>query len=392
MKKRLTLEEIFANDELGLLEVKPKNSNSITADERLIASFQEINDFLSKNNREPEVGTDIQEHRLAIRLKSIRSDEGKKEALAEFDEFNLLGVSIKSIDSIDDVFDADDLDILGDNDEDLFDIKHVPNMKERASADNIAHRKACKDFDKYEDMFKVCQADLKAGKRKLLPFNSEKQVQEKRFFVLNGMLLYIDHIEETYVNKYGKLNGRQRCVFENGTESGMLLRSLVQRLYENGRAVSDNKETDEKQILENFSGITEEDTNTGFIYVLKSKSQNEKIQSIENLFKIGFSSTPVEKRIANAEKDPTYLMAPVSIVTTFECYNFNPQKLEQLLHNFFGKSCLNIDIFDEKGQRNTPREWFIAPLNVIEKAIALIISGGIVNYRYDSNSEEIILR
>ena len=125
MKKRLTLEEIFANDELGLLEVKPKNSNSITADERLIASFQEINDFLSKNIREPEVGADIQEHRLASRLKSIRSDEGKKESLAEYDEFNLLRINIKSIDSIDDVLDADDLDILGDNDEELFDIKHV---------------------------------------------------------------------------------------------------------------------------------------------------------------------------------------------------------------------------------------------------------------------------
>ena len=392
MKKKLTLEEIFASDELGLLDVKPKTSNAITADERLIASFLEINQFLREHNKEPESGAGVQEHRLASRLKSIRQDESKKEALAEFDEFGLLSTNVRSIESINDMFEADDLDILGDNDEELFNIKNVPEIKERASADHIAHRKACKDFDKYEDLFIACQADLKAGRRKLLPFNSEKQVQEKRFFVLNGMLLYVDQIEETYVNKYGKLNGRQKCIFENGTESGMLLRSLVQRLYENGHAVSDNKETDEKQILENFSGITEEDTNTGFIYVLRSKSQNEKISSIENLFKIGFSNTPVEKRIVNAEKDPTYLMAPVSIVTTFECYNFNPQKLEQLLHNFFGKSCLNIDIFDEKGQRHTPREWFIAPLEVIEKAIALIISGGIVNYRYDEGSEQIILK
>lgn len=76
---------------------------------------------------------------------------------------------------------------------------------------------------------------------------------------------------------------------------------------------------------------------------------------------------PVEERIKNSTEDPTYLMAPVKIISTFECYNLNPQKLEQLLHNFFGESCLNIDIYDKHGKRHTPREWFIAPFEVIEK-------------------------
>jgi hypothetical protein len=68
----------------------------------------------------------------------------------------------------------------------------------------------------------------------------------------------------------------------------------------------------------------------------------------------------------------------------------NTQKFEQLLHNFFGKVCLNIDIFDQKGNRITPREWFIAPLKVIEQAIELIISGEIIQYRYDYQTESII--
>ncbi len=96
------------------------------------------------------------------------------------------------------------------------------------------------------------------------------------------------------------------------------------------------------------------------------------------------------RRIKNAESDPTYLMAPVSIVTAFQCYNMNPQKLEQLLHNFFGSSCLNIDIFDKNGNRHTPREWFIAPLSVIEDAINYIVSGEIIDYRYDPVRQEIV--
>ena len=64
----------------------------------------------------------------------------------------------------------------------------------------------------------------------------------------------------------------------------------------------------------------------------------------------------------------------------------NPQKLEQLLHNFFGSSCLNIDIFDENKLRHTPREWFIAPLDVIEEAVELIISGTVLNYKFNSET------
>ena len=142
----------------------------------------------------------------------------------------------------------------------------------------------------------------------------------------------------------------------------------------------------------NMNVITEEDEEAGFIYVLKSRSQEPEIRSIENLYKIGYSKIAVEERIKNAEQEPTYLMAPVSIVTAFQCYNLNPQKLEQLLHNFFGSSCLNIDVFDSKGIRHTPREWFIAPLEVIEKVINLIQTGQIIEYRYNPKDQAIELR
>jgi hypothetical protein len=101
---------------------------------------------------------------------------------------------------------------------------------------------------------------------------------------------------------------------------------------------------------------------------------------------------PVEERIKNAVVEPTYLMADVRIVMAYRCYNLNTYRFEQLIHNFFGEACLNIDVFDGAGNRYSPREWFVAPLDVIEQAIHLIISGEIVKYRYDMNVNEIKLR
>jgi len=70
----------------------------------------------------------------------------------------------------------------------------------------------------------------------------------------------------------------------------------------------------------------------------------------------------------------------------------NTQKFEQLLHNFFGASCLNIDIFDEKGRRHMPQEWFIAPIHVIDQAIEMIINEKIIHYKYDQDLEIITFK
>ena len=85
-------------------------------------------------------------------------------------------------------------------------------------------------------------------------------------------------------------------------------------------------------------------------------------------------------------------MAPVKIASSWKCYNLNARKFEQLIQRFFGHSCLEIDVFDNKGKRHNPREWFIVPLEAIEHAIILIISGEIIDYRYDSESQSIVKR
>jgi len=119
-------------------------------------------------------------------------------------------------------------------------------------------------------------------------------------------------------------------------------------------------------------------------------SFDDRIITKKNLYKIGFSKDDVKNRIANAINEPTYLMADVEIVSVYQCFNMNAQKLEQLLHKFFGKSCLNIEILDNNKIAHNPREWFIAPLDVIDEAIELIVSGKIIEYRYDYEREIVI--
>ena len=124
--------------------------------------------------------------------------------------------------------------------------------------------------------------------------------------------------------------------------------------------------------------------------MLKSKSTDPQISSIKNLYKIGYSAMTVAERIKNAENEPTYLMAKVESKYEWEYYNADPKKVESLLHRIFGHSCLEFDIFDKNGKRHSPREWFIVPLNVIEEAVALIMNGDIINYKYDTENEILV--
>jgi hypothetical protein len=378
--------KLIEDDDLGILNIKPKQTE-INSDDRLLSSFQEINNFVKANGREPNIEGDINEHRLFVRLKAIRNDKEKIEALLSVDELNLLNKKTKEINSIEDIFADDDLGIFDNDKDSIFNLKYV--SKERAEADFIARRKPCKDFFEFEQKFIRCHQEIKDNKRKLLPFRRDYEMEKGMFFVLKGMLVYLAEVGEKIKDEHGKWDTRLRAIFENGTESNLLLRSLGKELSkENGFRVTELGE----KLLDNFNNITSDDKENGYIYVVKSLSDKQEIRSIKNLYKIGFSKIPVEERIKNATQEPTYLMAPVKIVASFKCFNMNPQKFEQLLHQFFGSACLNMDVFDNEGRRHSPREWFIAPLRIIEQAIDLIINGKIVNFRYNQEKEEIIFK
>ena len=396
--KKKTLQDIFdEDDELGLLDIKTKAANARNEAERLVASFQEINDFYEKNVREPTQSGGVQEHQLFSRLKSVRESAEKVEILRGYDRFKLLEIEKKKIESLADIFADDELDLLADDTEGLFDFKHIKKPDERMATDFVAKRKPCKDFHKYEFIFRDVQSDLKNRRRQLVDFKLGN-LREGAFYVHNGVLFYLEKVDITQKEHYRedgtrvREDGRTRCIFENGTESNMLIRSVQKLLYDNGRVVSENVDSVAESVVEYFNNVTKDDKEAGFIYVLKSKSTRQEIKSIQNLYKIGYSTTSVEERIKNAAHEPTYLMAEVSLVMSIKCYNVNLQKMEQLLHNFFGNACLNVDVFDGQGKQCKPREWFIAPLFIIEQAVELIINGEIIKYEYDGNEESIKLK
>lgn len=379
--------KILGDDDFGLLNVK--NRTLTTVDDRLLASFVQINEFFKANGRKPQENKkDMNEHRLFTRLVNLRTSPEKVESLRAYDEHNLLEPSLieKPITSIKDIFDDDSFGLL-DNDDDIFNLKNVPKHMEMP--EKIAQRKPCKDFANFEDLFRTCHEELKAGIREMRAFTGEQQITEGHFFVLHGVMVYVAEVGEKERTN-GKVNARLRCIFENGTESNMLLRSLATELYKDdaGRRILDHHD----KALEDLSFIKEDDKHTGYIYILSSLSTNPEISGMKDLFKIGYATTSVEDRVKNAAKEPTYLMAPIRIVTAFQCFNLNTQKLELLLHTFFGNSCLNIDVFDGAGKRYSPREWFIAPLNIIDAAVQLLINGEIVHYRYDEQNHEIVER
>jgi T5orf172 domain len=398
-KKKTSLDDIFNDDEFGLLETTAKTSNVKTADQRLIDSFEEINAFVDKNGREPNTSS-MSEYGLIARLKNIRENEQQKISLKPYDKHNLLGEVEMPKTSIDDILNDDEFGLLDtDSDLSIFKYKHISKEDEREKADFIATRKPLKEeeFKPYEEMFQKVHQEIKEGKRQIKPFyNIEKNLHIGDFYLIDGVMLYLKEakLEKTlWEQKSGnreRIEGRTFTIFENGTYSNMLFRSLGKQIQKGGKLITNTQEGINNELYVNAGMVKEEDIPTGWVYILKSRSTNPDISLIKDLYKIGFSSTPIDERIKNAKNEATYLFADVTKIESFALYNRNADKLEQLLHRFFALTCLNIDIYNEKGQRATPREWFIVPLDVIREAIELILTEKIINYKYDLENKIIV--
>lgn len=375
------LATIFEDDDMGILDV-PQKENPLTSDDRLISSFEEINDFIDETNRLPEPSQDVHEFLLYKRLNSIRNNDNKSKFLLPFDRHNIISKAKESEDTLEDILSQDELDILNVNDENnLFSLKNVPKEK----PEYIAQREKCRDFDQFSKLFVQCHEGLKSKKLALKNFSHQHQIQEGRFFVHQGLLVYIAKIESPK-DVFGRMKSRLRCIYENGTESNMFLRSLSSQLYKDGKVVFDSNNSDEPLEL-----IKDEDISTGYIYVLKSLSDNPEISNIKNLYKIGYSSKPVEDRIRNAVNDPTYFMAPVEIVATYKCYNLNPHKFENIIHRFFNDVRLDAEIINKLGFKHSASEWFSVPIEAIDQAVNMIIEGDVIDYYYDKENESIEL-
>lgn len=230
---------------------------------------------------------------------------------------------------------------------------------------------------------------MASGIRLTRKFKDDAQIRQGDFFILGGQKVYVAEMSVEFIAEYGRSDRRLRVIYDNGTESDILMRSLQRAL---------NKDEASRRITDPSPGplfsdeIEEGDMEVGTIYVLRSKSDHPLIKEHRDVIhKIGVTSGSIEKRIINAKLDPTFLMADVEIVATYGLSNINRTKLENLIHRFFEPAKLDIEIMDRFGNPIVPREWFLVPLFIIDESIEKIRGGPIVNYRYvDSNTGKII--
>ena len=265
------------------------------------------------------------------------------------------------------------------------DMKSVmANKKE--SPDHVAQRKLCEDFAQFKPLFAQIHHDLKTGKRQLLRISKTTNLQEGRFYLVEGQMVYLASILEKRKGTNGSLDGRTRCIYENGTEADILLQTLRKNVVGSGYAIADTLEEADAKYFKN-SDIKADDKVTGYIYVLRSKSDHPEIKNIKNLYKIGFSTNPVEERIANAEHEPTYLMAPVEIVSTYKIVNMHSQKFEDLVHQVLQEANFRFKVADDKGELHEATEWYVVPLEIIDSIIEKIMTGTIIYFSYNKEQQ-----
>lgn len=349
-----------------------------------IEKFNEITNWIKKNNgKEPKKSIDLTERKLYARLKGYRERPELKKKFEEIDNLGLLKVTnekleeiaeeSKEYNSLDDILKDESLFEETDKMKSLLDLSRYKRTIN--TADKYSRRKNVKDFRKFGEIFNLVQREIANGTRIIVPMDSEKSISEGKFYIDNGILLYVLSMSDYYIDKNGYRNAKLHLIYENGTENnGILLRSFASNLFDktrNGKMVT--------EIISDVMGETniEQRTcqyfTTGYIYVVKSLSLDAEIQKYENLYKIGFSRGNINERIKNAKDEATYLYAPVTVVATWEVQNINIQKLEQVLHNRFSENRLDIEIPKINGGTFNPKEWYIISLEDIEKEINDII-------------------
>lgn len=265
------------------------------------------------------------------------------------------------------------------------DMKGVMAQKKDAP-DHVAQRKLCEDFAQFKLLFKQVHQDLKTGKRQLQRISKTTSLLAGRYYFVDGQMVLLYEILEKKKGTNGLPDGRTRCIYENGTESDIYLQTLRKNVVANGYAITETIEETDARFF-NPKDVKLEDQVTGYIYVLRSKSENPEIRNIKDLYKIGFSTNRVEERVANAEHEPTYLMAPVEIVSTYKIVNMHSQKFENLVHQVLQTVNFRFKVADDKGELHEATEWYQVPLEIIDSIIQKIMNGTIVFFSYSKEQQ-----
>lgn len=381
-------------EELGVEVETKKDASRTPREERIIAGFEEIQRFVEQYGHPPQHGEncDIFERLYAVRLDRLRELADCRVLLEPIDHQGLLIRAVPYPPGFSDELDDDtllaQLGVDSAESPDITELRHVRSAAEKHAAEEIANRQRCEDFELFKPLFEQVQKELSTGLRQTTRFERKSEIAPGRFYILGGQKAYVAAMEEAFSNEHGNIDARLRVIFDNGTESNLLMRSLQKALQQDpaGRRIID------PSAGPLFADRSEEgDEASGIVYVLRSKSDHPTVAEHRDiLHKIGVTGGDVTRRIGDARLDPTFLMAEVEIVATYELFNINRVRLENVIHRVFAAARLDIEIKDRFGQLVVPREWFLVPIFVINEAIEKIKDGTITSYVYDPKTASLV--
>ncbi len=387
------LDELRA--ELDAFAQPEKKGGRSPREERIIAGFEDIQRFVERHGRPPAQGEDrdIFERLYAVRLDRLRELGECRALLAPLDFQALLsGAGMARAEPVAALDDAALLAELKGVDglADITELRHVRANAEKRAADEIANRTACEDFDQYKPLFEAVKNELKSGMRQTRSFQSRAMgnIRQGTFFIVGGQIAYVVEVGDAFTTRYERRDSRLRVIYDNGTESNVLLRSLQRALHRDALARLITDPNAGPLFSETWE---EDDIESGTIYVLRSLSNNPFVaEHRELIHKIGVTGGKVETRIANAAHDATYLLAEVEIVATYKLAGLNRAKLENLFHRIFAAAQIDLTIQDRFGHPVRPREWFLVPLHVIDEAVQRILDGSITDVVYDPKAARLL--
>ena len=393
----------FTEDDAELLKEIGVGSEQVEArtysalEERILAGFEDIERFVEEHGRLPEHGADgdIFERLYAVRLDRILAQEACLNLIETVDKGGILAQAKARVDSLpeEDLTDSELLNALGVSEpaQGLTQLKHVrPRSEKKALAEEIARREPCKEFDRFRPVFESAQREIEAGLRQTIEYKDAADYELGDMFIVNGQKALVAGMTEEFVTEYNRTDKRLRVIYDNGTEAGVLLRSLQRAL---------NRDPNSRRILAPDASrqplfadeIQDGDVETGHIYVVRSNSENEYIAEHRDMIhKIGMTKGDLKRRLSRARKDPTFLLADVELVASYTLSNIHPTKLENLLHSFFAEARLDVTLRDRFGEAVTPREWFMLPLGVIDDAIQRLLDGELKHFRFDAKTVRLV--
>ena len=375
-------------EELQEFDVPEKKGGRSAREERIIAGFEDIQKFVDEQNRRPLHGEarDIFERIYAVRLDRLRQLPDCRVILEPLDRQGLLDDAPAVEQELDDETLFAELEGI-DEPSEIEQLVHVPRPEDIKRPDEVATRKPCADFKQFKPLFEQLKKELHARLRETREFELKSEIEPGRYFIVNGQVAFVAEKGEVFTNDQGRRDARLRVIFDNGTESNMLMRSLQRQLHADpaGRRITD------PDVGPLFGGASKDgDFESGTIYVLRSNSKDPRIaEHREVIHKIGVTGNDVAARVAQAKIDPTFLLSDIEIIATYELYNVNRVKLENLIHKFFEPARLDLEMKDRFGRPFRPREWFLVPLAAIDEAVSRIKDQTILSYRYDVLSAQL---